>query len=217
MRSNGCGSSISWVKAARTTTSPIASSCRVSSGKSAFQQALQSLLQRHEVLRTHFTTVDGEARQVIVEDYELPFTRHDLSGLPDEEKAAEAQRLIQEQSQRPFDLQSDLMLRVQWLRLAEDVHCIVYTMHHIASDGWSRVILQRELSVLYAAYCQGEPNPLPPLPIQYADYAVWQRQWLQGEVLEQGLSYWKKQLADAADGAQPAARQAASRPAAAPG
>ena len=72
----------------------------------------------------------------------------------------------------------------------------MYTLHHIASDGWSRVILQRELSELYAAYCQGEPNPLPPLKIQYADYALWQRQWLQGEVLEQALSYWRRQLAD---------------------
>ena len=162
----------------------------------AFQRALQSLLNRHEVLRTRFATIGGEACQVIVESYELPFTRHDLSALTDEQKGEEAQRLMREESARPFDLRADLMLRVRLLKLSDELHLILYTLHHIASDGWSKVILQRELSVLYAAYCKDEPDPLPALPIQYADYAVWQRQWLQGQVLDQSLSYWKKQLAD---------------------
>jgi len=162
----------------------------------AFKAALRRVLDRHEVLRTRFVEQDGEARQVIASEYELPFTRHDLSALPEASKAAEVQRLMREEATRPFDLGADLMLRVQRLQLSEDVHLILYTLHHIASDAWSRVILQRELSVLYAAYCKGEPDPLPPLTIQYADYAVWQRQWLEGEVLEQALSYWKKQLAD---------------------
>lgn len=160
----------------------------------AFKQALQSLLERHEVLRTHFITVAGEAQQVIVSDYELPFIENDLSLLGNDEKANQVRLYIQEESWTPFNLNQDLMLRVRLLRLSNEENLILYTMHHIASDGWSRGILQNELSLLYNAYSNKQINPLAPLKIQYADYAIWQRNWLQGEVLETQLNYWKKHL-----------------------
>ena len=99
-----------------------------------------------------------------------------------------------EEAQRPFDLARDLLLRARLFRLGEADHILFLTMHHIASDGWSMGLLVRELSILYEAFVEGKPSPLPELPIQYADFAVWQREWLQGEVLEKQLGYWRKQL-----------------------
>ncbi|NQY36425.1 MAG: amino acid adenylation domain-containing protein, partial [Alteromonadaceae bacterium] len=161
----------------------------------AFKQALQSLLDRHEVLRTHFTTLSGETQQVIVNDYTLPLTIHDLSQLTDEEKENRLQQVKKDDALSPFNLSEDLMIRVHLFTLSSNIHLIFYTMHHIASDGWSSGILRRELRVLYEAYSQQKDNPLPPLTLQYADYAQWQRQWLQGDVLSKHLHYWKEQLA----------------------
>ena len=105
------------------------------------------------------------------------------------------QRLAKaEAEQRPFDLATGPLLRVQLLRLGEEDHVVLFTMHHIISDGWSLGVLVKEVATLYEAYIKGEASPLPELEIQYADYAVWQREWLQGEVLEEQLSYWQRQL-----------------------
>jgi len=164
---------------------------------SALEQSLKEIVRRHESLRTTFSLVDGEPVQVIAPTLKisLPFT--DLMDLPESDRENEAQRLAMEQAREPFDLSQGPLLRVMLLRLGEDDHVLVLTMHHIVSDGWSRGVLYRELSLLYQAYTQGNPSFLSELSIQYADFAVWQRQWLQGEVLENQLSYWKKQLAGA--------------------
>ena len=102
--------------------------------------------------------------------------------------------MASEEAKRPFDLAQGPLFRASLLRLAEDDHVLLLTMHHIVSDGWSMGIFTRELTALYEAFSEGKPSPLPELPIQYADFAVWQREWLQGEVLEKQLSYWRERL-----------------------
>ncbi len=155
----------------------------------AFQQALKTLLDRHEVLRTHFKSVAGEAQQVIVKDYDLPFTQHDFSQLSVQDKAVQVRRVMRDETAIPFNLSRDLMVRVCLLKLSNTHHLLLYTMHHIASDGWSIGIFKRELNLLYKAYSEKQDNPLAPLKVQYADYALWQHNWLQGEVLEKQLGY----------------------------
>ncbi|MBD2800494.1 amino acid adenylation domain-containing protein [Xenorhabdus sp. M] len=161
----------------------------------AFEAAVKSLLERHEALRTHFKVIDNEPRQIIATSYNLPMAYHDLSSLPEAEKEHQLKHINKEEEDKLFNLSTDLMLRIRVIKLAENDHVIIYTMHHIAYDGWSIPIFLSELLTLYRAYCQGEYNPLPPLKIQYADYAQWQRNWLQGEVLEKQLAYWQNQLA----------------------
>ncbi|HLM54865.1 MAG TPA: amino acid adenylation domain-containing protein, partial [Pyrinomonadaceae bacterium] len=162
--------------------------------RDGLRRALGSLVERHEVLRTTCVSEGGAPVQVInpARPFELPLA--DLSGLPAAEREAEVKRLAREEALRPFDLSRDLMLRAALLTLGDGEHVLLLTQHHIASDGWSLNILVRELGALYAAYSEGLPDPLPPLPVQYADYAVWQRRWLQGEVLERELDYWRRQL-----------------------
>ncbi len=162
----------------------------------ALQQSLGMLVQRHEVLRTRFIAQAGEARQVINADASVPLPRHDLSDLNSAAQQQEIQRLSALDAGQPFDLSSDLMLRVQLLKLADEEHLLLCNMHHIASDGWSMGVFVAELSRLYAACLQGRDNPLTPLPVQYADYAQWQREWLRGEVLAAHLAYWQGQLAE---------------------
>src|SRR5262249_23745566 len=123
---------------------------------------------------------------------ELPLI--DLSGLDGEKRENEARRLANEEGKRPFDLARGPLVRSALLRLSETDHVLLLTMHHIVSDGWSMGILSRELKSLYEAYHAGKPSQLPELPIQYADFAVWQREWLQGEVLEKQLAYWRERL-----------------------
>ncbi|CAM3417174.1 Peptide synthetase [Xenorhabdus nematophila ATCC 19061] len=161
----------------------------------AFEAAVKSLLERHEALRTHFTVIDNEPRQVIATTYDLPMTYHDLSALSETEKKHHLKRLNKEEWDQVFNLSTDLMLRIRAIKLAENDYVIIYTMHHIAYDGWSIPIFLSELLTLYRAYCNGENNPLSPLKVQYADYAQWQRNWLQGEILEKQLTYWQNQLA----------------------
>jgi hypothetical protein len=121
----------------------------------------------------------------------------DLRSVSETERESEALRLATEEAQRPFDLSRDLMLRACLLRLSGDEHVLVLTLHHIASDGWSLEVFWQELTALYGSFSAGHPSPLPELPAQYADYAVWQRQWLRGEVLDRQLMYWKERLAGA--------------------
>ena len=162
----------------------------------ALEAALNRIVERHEILRTTYHSDKGEAFQVIVPTLKLALPVIDLCGLPEAEAEQEARRLAREQALTPFDLAKDYFRGVL-LKLTEQDHVLVIMMHHIASDGWSMGVLLRELTALYDAALQNKPSSLPDLPIQYADYAVWQRNWLQGEVLEQQLAYWRKQLAGA--------------------
>lgn len=161
----------------------------------ALEQSLNEIIKRHEVLRTTLVTVEEQAVQVISSTLTLTIPVVDLRNLPETEREPKIQQLVAE-AQRPFDLSQEPLLRVTLLHLGEEDHVLLFTMHHIVSDNWSMGILIRELGELYKAFSLGLRSPLPELSIQYADFAVWQRQWLQGEVLDKQLSYWKQQLAD---------------------
>src|SRR5215510_4290458 len=160
----------------------------------ALQRTLTEIVRRHESLRTTFQTVDGEPVQVIAPPQPFSLPVIDLSQLPPQERQAQAQRLADEDAQQPFDLSRGPLMRVQMVRLAEEEHLLLITMHHIVSDGWSIKLMARELETLYLAYTAGESSPLPELPIQYADFAVWQREWMRGELLEKQMEYWREQL-----------------------
>ena len=163
----------------------------------ALEQSFNELVRRHESLRTSFSDVDGQPVQVITPSLTVTLLVVDLSSIPGAEHESEALRLATEEARRPFDLTQVPLLRASVLQMAEQEHVLLLTLHHIVSDGWSMGVLFRELSALYNAFSTGKPSPLAELPLQYPDFAVWQRQWLQGEVLEGQLSYWKKQLAKA--------------------
>jgi len=162
----------------------------------ALEQALNEIVRRHEALRTTFSAVDGEPIQVVAPNLKLALPVIDLRELSEEELEAEGLRLATEEAQRPFNLERGPLVRTTLLRLDEEYYLLLLTLHHIICDGWSMGVFFRELLTLYEAYNLGQPSPLADLPIQYADFAHWQRQWLQGEVLEEQLGYWKKQLAD---------------------
>jgi amino acid adenylation domain-containing protein len=174
----------------------------------ALRKTLDAIVARHEILRTTFAAVDGVPAQIIGGERPVELRVTDVSRVP----TPEVEKLLREESSRPFDLSSDTPLRAALLKLGAEEHILLLGLHHIASDGWSMGVLYRELSVLYEAFYRGEVPSLPELPIQYVDYAVWQRQWLQGEVLEKQLSYWKQQLSGVAvldlptDGPRPAAQ-----------
>ncbi|GIV97577.1 MAG: hypothetical protein KatS3mg057_2234 [Herpetosiphonaceae bacterium] len=161
------------------------------------EQALNVVVERHEVLRTTFISLQGEPHQVVKPSLRLEIPVVDLRSFAPEEREAEAQRLIAEEAGKPFDLSTGPLIRASLLRLADQEHILLLTMHHIISDGWSMGILIRELGMAAEALNAGRSIQLPPLPIQYADYAEWQREWLQGELLEQQLNYWREQLRDA--------------------
>lgn len=161
----------------------------------ALERSLNEIVRRHESLRTIFLNVEGTPMQAVSPAQPLTLVSIDLRHLPAHERDARARQLVAEEVRKPFDLASGRLLRACLIRVDEDEHVALLTMHHITSDGWSTKLLVTELSKLYAAYSTGQPSPLNELPIQYADFAVWQRQWLKGEVLEAHLSYWKRQLA----------------------
>jgi alpha-ketoglutarate-dependent taurine dioxygenase/acyl carrier protein len=161
----------------------------------ALEQSFNEIARRHEVLRTTFTEVNGQPVQVIAPSLTLKIPIVDLQVLPETERDAEVLRLAAKETQLPFDLARGPLLRVTLLKLGLSEHVLLLTMHHIVSDAWSDGVFIRELAALYEAFCAGQPSPLPELSIQYADFAHWQRQWLQGEVLETLLSYWQQQLA----------------------
>ncbi|HSK80860.1 MAG TPA: amino acid adenylation domain-containing protein, partial [Thermoanaerobaculia bacterium] len=157
---------------------------------------LGETVRRHEALRTVFAAPEGSPVQVIrpAEPFVLPLV--DLSGLPESRRGPLALALAGEEARHPFDLARGPLLRAVLLRLAEGEQIVALTLHHIASDGWSIGILVREVLALYAAFAEGRPSPLPGLPVQYGDFAVWQREWLRGAVLEAQLAWWKRRLAD---------------------
>ncbi|NEO98541.1 MAG: amino acid adenylation domain-containing protein [Symploca sp. SIO2E9] len=163
----------------------------------ALEQSLNQIVQRHEVLRTTFKMLDGEPVQIIAPSLTLTLLVLDLCQLPEVEQKTEVQRLATEHIQRPFNLVQGPLLRWTLLKLSEQKHVLLFIGHHIVADGWSIGILIRELSALYQAFSTGKPTSLPDMPIQYADFAIWQRQELQGAKLESQLSYWKQQLNNA--------------------
>ncbi|WP_190285780.1 non-ribosomal peptide synthetase [Montanilutibacter psychrotolerans] len=175
-------------------------SLRGSLDEAALQAALDRIVQRHEALRTHFALVDGQPAQSIVEAATFALTRQDLTvdGRPRADAVDDWRRI---EASTPFDLAQGPLIRGRLLRLDAQEHVLLLTMHHIVSDGWSLDVLARELGALYRGYAvEGvalATDPLPGLPVQYADYAVWQRDWLSGEVQQQQLAYWRAQLANA--------------------
>ncbi|HEY9693239.1 MAG TPA: amino acid adenylation domain-containing protein [Oculatellaceae cyanobacterium] len=160
------------------------------------EQTFNAIAQRHEALRTNFTNVDGKLIQAIApaDACHLNLTIIDLTQLAPNEQQATIQRLAIEEDRQPFDLEKDLLLRTKLLKLDDRQYVLLLTMHHIVSDGWSIGVLIKELAALYEAFSTGKESNLPELPIQYADFAIWQRQWLQGDVLNNQLSYWRQQL-----------------------
>jgi amino acid adenylation domain-containing protein len=160
----------------------------------ALERTLQELIDRHESLRTTFEERAGQPVQVIhpISPFTLPIV--DLQGLSYELREQEARRVAQQETQCPYDLTKGPLLRTYALRLGLQVHVLLLTLHHIITDGWSNQVLEHELTTVYQAFVAGQPSPLTPLPIQYADYALWQRKWLQENVLEKQLAYWKAQL-----------------------
>jgi len=159
------------------------------------QRALNALVRRHESLRTVFGSVDRQPVQIVRPHIATPLTVVDLAADEPARRQAETARLAETELNRPFDLSRGPLLRAVLLRLGPGQHILLFTIHHIVSDGWSMQVMYRELAAVYAAEARGETAALPPLPIQYPDFAVWQRQWLQGEVLARQLAYWKNRLA----------------------
>ena len=162
----------------------------------AAQTAFTQIIQRHEPLRTVFVDSDDGLLQVVSHSFEFKIIQTDLTTLSGKKQQHAIETAIKDDAELPFNLNEDLMLRVSYLRLKADEGVMLFNMHHIASDGWSIGILVDEFVKLYHSSIEGKPSQLASLPIQYADYAHWQRQWLSGKVLDSQLTYWEKQLAD---------------------
>lgn len=175
--------------------------------RDALERSLNEIVSRHEALRTRFVSVDGRPRQTMdaVGSIDVPLV--DLQSLEPQAREQEVLRLGREASLGAFDLLSGPLLRARLVRLASRSHLLLLTMHHIVGDGWSLGVLFRELGALYGAYSRGQSSPLEGLPIQYADFARWQRQWLSGEVLESHLAYWRERLSGLAVLALPTDRR----------
>src|SRR5688572_492662 len=151
--------------------------------------SLNEIVRRHESLRTTFDSVAGQPVQIIAPTLELSIRIVDLTDLPDEVREREAMRHSQEEAAQPFDLVHGPLVRAVLLRLRNEEHVLILTMHHIISDGWSQGVLKMELGALYEAGVKGERSPLPELSIQYADFAQWQRGWLKDGELDRQLAY----------------------------
>ncbi|WP_353769880.1 condensation domain-containing protein [Okeania sp. SIO1F9] len=162
----------------------------------ALQKSINQIIARHETLRTTFSEINGTPVQIIKPPFELQLPIQDLSGLTPSEQTAKLQQLLQQENEQTFNLEINPPIRAQLIKLETIEHILQITLHHIASDGWSLTVLFKELSAIYTATLEDQPSPLPQLPIQYADFAVWQRNYLQGETLETQLNYWKQKLQD---------------------
>ena len=174
----------------------------------ALEKGLNEIVRRHDSLRTTFRVKEGQPVQIIAPTLALSVPVVDLRDCPRAERGIEVQRLAAKEAHKPFDLTRGPLLRATVLRLDEEEHVLLLIIHHIVSDGWSMGIFNRELAVLYEAFSTGKPSSLTDLSIQYADFAVWQRQWLQDEVLESQLAYWRERL----DGAPPLLELPTDRP-----
>ena len=172
------------------------------------KRCLQEIVRRHEALRTTFVVLKGEPVQAVAPALDLDVPVVDLTGRSADECEAAIQKLSRDESLCRFDLASGPLLRAVLVRLAVAPSVLLLTMHHIVSDGWSMDVFTRELRTLYDALAAGLPSPLPDLPIQYPDFAVWQREWLRGDVLRRQLAYWTKRL----DGAPALLELPADRP-----
>jgi amino acid adenylation domain-containing protein/FkbH-like protein/non-ribosomal peptide synthase protein (TIGR01720 family)/FkbM family methyltransferase len=161
------------------------------------ERSLNEIIRRHEVLRTTFNAVEETPVQVIAPGATIKLSVVDLQRFSGKEQSEQLQLLATQDQLQPFDLTKELLLRVTLVQLKSESYALLLTMHHIIGDGWSMGVFIKELSSLYRGFLVGEPSPLPELPIQYADFTIWQRQWLQGKALQTLISYWKQQLADA--------------------
>ncbi len=161
---------------------------------SIFERCLNEIVRRHEILRTTFTAVDGEPFQTVTPERVMKIEVEDLQGIPPSERSIEVQRRASDEATRPFDLAKGPLMRSRLLRLSDREWVFLLTMHHIISDGWSLGLLFQELSALYTDFTAGRASRLPALPLQYADFAMWQRKYLQGDTLDEQLAYWKQQL-----------------------
>ncbi|BDA74266.1 amino acid adenylation domain-containing protein [Calothrix sp. PCC 7716] len=161
----------------------------------ALETSIANIIERHELLRTNFINIDGQAIQVI-NDWNKNFNLSviNLQSLPDDEREIKALKIIQQEAERPFNLAKDVLFRVQLVQLSAETYILILNIHHIIFDGWSFGVLFTELSLNYTAYCQGLTSPLTKLDIQYADFTLWQRKWLTGSILELQVNYWKQQL-----------------------
>src|SRR2546426_9165615 len=163
----------------------------------ALESSLSEIVRRHAILRTTFQVLNGEPRQIIATSTPPTLLQVDLEHLPEAERELKAKQLVTAEVHRPFDLAVGPLLRTMLVRMRAEEHILLLVLHHIVADGQSIEVFFRELSELYSAALTGRAAALPVLPIQYADYAVWQREWLQGAVLEAQRAYWKQQLAGA--------------------
>lgn len=158
------------------------------------EQSLTEIVRRHEILRTSFRIEDGEPVQHIAAPHQFEIEMVDLQSLPESDRNAKALLIRSEEARHSFDLSKAPLMRAALLRLGHQEHLLVVTVHHIIFDGWSFGVFYRELSALYAAFLENSPSPLPELSVQYADFAVWQRRWLQGEILDAQLNHWRDSL-----------------------
>ncbi|HEU0301354.1 MAG TPA: amino acid adenylation domain-containing protein, partial [Longimicrobium sp.] len=161
----------------------------------ALRRAFGEMVRRHEMLRTALPFTGEQPVQVIAPALPVDLPVHDFRHLPEAERDGEEERVLREAATQPFDMAHGPLFRVALVRLGEDEHVLAVVLHHVISDGWSLGVLWTELSALYGAFAEGLPSPLPELPIQYGDFAVWQRGWLSGEVLAAQLGYWRRKLA----------------------
>ena len=162
---------------------------------SLLERSVNEIVRRHDALRTTFATVDGQPVPVVSSELKVELSTIELTSHPKDEREASAHKLLSEEAARPFDLTQGPLIRTTLLRLDEHDHLFLVVMHHIVSDGWSLVLFFQELSAIYDAFARGEQSPVTALQIQYADYAVWQREWLKGDLLQKQLSYWTEKLA----------------------
>ncbi len=160
----------------------------------AAERAFREIIRRHEILRTTFRMIDARLLQIVSADMPFSISTMDLRMFPDDIRVMKVRRLINADFQRHFDLQNGPLLRVTVLRTREQRYILILSMHHIVSDGWSMEVFLAEFKILYTAYVTQQSPSLPDLPIQYADYAIWQRDWLQGEILDEQIAYWRQQL-----------------------
>src|SRR5829696_3268423 len=156
--------------------------------------SLNEVIRRHEALRTTFAMVEERPVQIIHPSATLTVDVVDLSDLPESQRSERVSQLATEHAQEPFDLSHPLLLRVKLLRVGEFEHVLLLSLHHIIADGWSTSVFISEVAAIYRAFSANQPSPLDELPLQYADFALWQEEWLRGEVLATHLDYWRKQL-----------------------
>ncbi|MGS0897494.1 amino acid adenylation domain-containing protein [Burkholderia stagnalis] len=182
----------------------------------AVQGAFDALVQRHEILRTRIVDTDGRPRQAIADAHAVDVPMYDLTPLPTAQRKPRADVLLAELAAAPFALATDLPLRAHLLRLEDDAHVLLVTMHHVASDGWSIGVMMQEFATLYTAFAHRQPSPLPPVTLQYLDFAVWQIRFFEGPIIADQLAYWTRQLDGAptlltlpTDRARPAVRRSA--------